>query len=229
MTVSWRDIQSEALRRIRAREWTEGALIPNETDLAREFGCARATVNRALQALADDGWLDRRRRAGTRVASAPLRRAQLSIPLIRDEIEGRGQAFSHRLVTREPGRLPLALAAKLELADGTQALHLRTLYLADARPFAFEDRWVCLASAPGIAEADLERVSPNEWLVRHTAFSGGTLDYAAEAASAEMAEWLGCPVGAPLLVLERQTFGPQGAVTHVRLTHAPGHRLRLEI
>ncbi|MCX5494390.1 GntR family transcriptional regulator [Kaistia dalseonensis] len=40
-TISWRNIQAELLRRIYEREWPPGHLLPNETDLAVEFGCAR--------------------------------------------------------------------------------------------------------------------------------------------------------------------------------------------
>jgi GntR family histidine utilization transcriptional repressor len=43
------------MRRIADGDWKPGELIPGEVDLADEFGCARATVNRALQDLADAG------------------------------------------------------------------------------------------------------------------------------------------------------------------------------
>lgn len=58
-------IAAEVRRRILDREWRQGDRIPDEADLAVEFGAARATVNKALQVLADEGLLDRRRRAGT--------------------------------------------------------------------------------------------------------------------------------------------------------------------
>jgi formimidoylglutamate deiminase len=84
---SWQAVQDEVRRRIAERVWRPGAFIPHEADLAREFGCARATVNRALRELAEEGLLDRRRKAGTRVAVNPIRRARFDIPVIRDEIE----------------------------------------------------------------------------------------------------------------------------------------------
>ena len=61
--------------------------MPGEVDLAEEFGCARATVNRAMRELADEGFIDRKRKAGTRIKSSPTRHAKFAIPLIRDEIE----------------------------------------------------------------------------------------------------------------------------------------------
>ena len=75
------------------RIWKPGELIPNEADLAIEFGCARATVNRALRALAETGILDRRRKAGTRVALHPVRKVTLEIPIIRHEVEQKAAAL----------------------------------------------------------------------------------------------------------------------------------------
>jgi GntR family histidine utilization transcriptional repressor len=229
MAAGWQKIHDEALRRIQSREWQPGALIPIETALAEEFGCARATVNRALQMLADAGWLERRRKAGTRVALSPQRRAQLAIPLIRQEIESRGHSFTHSIVERTKAPMPPQLRAALSLKDPVKALHVRTLYLADGRAFAFEDRWVNLAAVPGFADAQLDQISPNEWLVQNAPFANGTLDYSAAPAGTDEATHLNCPVGTPLMVLDRRTFGPDQPVTLMRLTYAPGHHLHLKI
>ncbi len=79
MTLGWEALRETFAGRIRAREWPPGALIPPETQLAADYGVARATVNRALQSLAEDGLIERRKRAGTRVAELPARRARLEI------------------------------------------------------------------------------------------------------------------------------------------------------
>ena len=63
---TWQGVMEEVRRRIHARDWPPGALIPNEADLAAEFGVARVTVNRALRTLAEAGLLDRRRKAEQR-------------------------------------------------------------------------------------------------------------------------------------------------------------------
>lgn len=91
---SWQAVRAEVLRRIRSREWQPGQPIPHEADLARELGCARATVNRALREIADSGLIERRRRAGSRVALHPVRKATLDIPVIRVEVESRGEAYA---------------------------------------------------------------------------------------------------------------------------------------
>lgn len=229
MPMGWQDVRDEALRRIQSREWAPGAAIPNEAELAAELGCARGTVNRALRDLAEAGWLDRRRKAGTRVRPAPSRRAQVAIPLIREEIEARGQQFAHSIVARDMADLPPRELARLGLSGQQRVQHVQTLYLADGRPHAFEDRWVHLPGAPGFERDPLDRLSPNEWLVQNAAFDHGTLDYASEAVGEDTAAYLDCRAGAPVMVLDRCTFGPQHPVTAVRIWYAPGYRLRLEI
>lgn len=229
MGLSWQDIHADALHRIQSRQWQPGALIPNEAALAKELGCARATVNRALRALAEEGWLERRRKAGTRVALSPKRRAQMAIPVIRQEIEAQGQRFSHQLIERVTSPMPARQSSALGLPDGTIAHHVRSLYLADDRPFAYEDRWVNLAAAPGFDSAPLDHISPNEWLVQNTPFAHGTLDYSASAASKDEAVHLGCDPGTPVMMLIRYTFGPDAPVTAMSLTYAPGHHLCLSI
>lgn len=229
MAASWQDVRAEALRRIQSREWAPGALIPNEAALADELGCARTTVNRALRTLAEAGLLERRRKAGTRVALAPQRRAQLAIPLIREEIAARGAEPRHVLLSHCTGAMPPALRLSMGLTPDAPTFATRTLHLADDRPFALEVRWVHLPAAPGYETAPLEQISANEWLVQNAPFSHGTLDYSAVQADPDTAAHLDCDTGAPLIVLERRTFGPEMPVTHMRLFHAPGYRLHLEI
>lgn len=226
---AWRAVRDEALRRIQTREWEPGELIPSEAALARELGHARATVNRALRALAEQGLLERRRRAGTRVAEAPQRRALLSVPLIREEVEARGARYGYALVARQVAPMPDPVRLALGLAPETPTEEVCALHVADGRPYAYETRWVNLAAVPGFPDAPLETVSANEWLVRHAPFERGTLDYAAEPADAVAAAHLGCAAGTPVMVLERTTHGPEAPVTWVRLVYAPGYRLHMDI
>lgn len=223
----WEDIRAEVLRRIRLRDWPPGAAIPTEAALAAEFGCARATVNRALRDLAETGVLERRRKAGTRVAALPVRRATLAIPVIRQEVEARGQVHSHQLLSRATAVPPVPVASRLGLPPGTALLALETLHLADGRPFAHEARWLNPAAVPPLP--DFAAVSVNEWLVTSVAYVAGDIAFSAEAATPREAEVLGTAPGAALFVTERTTFAAAAPITFVRLAHAPGYRLQTTI
>ena len=222
MAQGWQDVRAEALRRIRAGLWPPGARIPDEADLARELDCARATVNRALRDLALAGFLERRRKGGTRVPETPVRRAVLDIPIIRQDVQGRGQAHGYRLLTDAPGPLPGPVAAALGLAPGTVWRGLRALHLADGAPFCLEDRWLDPARAAGVG---FDALSANEWLVRHVAYAAGTFAWQAAALDPAGAAVLGHPPGAPVLQIDRTTRAEDGPITWVRLTYAPGYRM----
>lgn len=230
MTLGWEDIRAEVLRRIRSRDWPPGALIPGEEALAEEFGVARATVNRALTALAEAGVIERKKRAGTRVALQPVRRARLEIPLIRLDVLARGMAYDFLLLEDRLIPAPVTVTARMGLPEGTRLRYLETLHRADGRPFVFETRWlnpVVLPSPPTDVGPDFATVSANEWLVSHVALVAGDIAFTAEPASASEARVLGVAPGTALLVAERTTVGTAGPVTLVRLAHAPGHRVQM--
>jgi GntR family transcriptional regulator, histidine utilization repressor len=226
---TWQGVQEEALRRIRTREWPPGALIPPEAELAREFGCARATVNRALRELAEAGLLDRRRRAGTRVALDPVRKATLEIAVLRHEVEARGASYGYALVAREVAEPPAQVRSKMDLGPGTRPLHVRALHLASGVPYAYEDRWLNLETMPELAEVDLGQVSANEWLVRHAPYTSGDLTLYAAEADAEAAGALGCPERAAVFTMERVTWLGGRSITFVRLAFRPGHTVHTSL
>lgn len=223
--AGWEEIRREVLARIRSRLWPPGALIPGEEALAQEFGVARATVNRALSELARSGVVERRRKAGTRVAVLPVRKATLDIPLIRAEVEARGEVYGLRLLQRETAQPPVPVAARLGLREASlEMLHLRTLHLASGRPFVVEERWLNPAALPAPLP-DFAKVSANEWLVAEVSFTTGDIAFSAEPASGPEAAALAVPEGTALFVTERCTWAPEAPITWVRLAYAPGYRL----
>lgn len=219
----WEEIRAEVMARIRSHAWPPGALIPGEAALALEFGVARATVNRALSELARTGVLERRRKAGTRVAAMPVRKATLDIPVVRAEVEARGDTYGLRLLRLEITRPPLSVSARLGM-ELAQMVHLRTLHLASGRPFMVEDRWLNRKVLPD-PMPDFAAISANEWLVAHVSFTTGDIAFSAEGASGAEAEALGVVEGTAVFVTERCTWSPDQPITWVRLVHAPGYRL----
>lgn len=223
---NWQSVQEEVLRRIHARVWKPGELIPNEADLALEFGCARTTVNRALQSLAESGLLDRRRKAGTRVAAQPVAKATLDITVIRIEIEDRGQKYGYQRIERHEAVPPLAISGSMKTHATRPLLHVRALHMADDTPYAFEDRWINPeVVCDGFSES-YETVSANEWLLKHTPYTHGEIAFSATSASPEEAKILCCQKNSALFAIDRLTWDGTLAVTKVRLLFSPGHQLR---
>ncbi|QBF34213.1 UTRA domain-containing protein [Thalassococcus sp. S3] len=226
MTQSWQAIRAEAERRMSVGEWRPGDFIPSEADLATEFRCSRATVNRALQSLAADGLLERRRRAGTKVASLPVKHAAFRVPLLRAEIEETGARYRHMLLDQRTEPANLEVQRRMRLTEARDLLHLKTLHLADDQPYCLEDRWINPTALPGLHQIDFAAMSANEVLLRQVPLSTGEMVLSATAATAEDAERLGTTAGAALFELQRSTWDGDRPVTAVRLLFPPGYRMR---
>ena len=223
--TGYREVKAIVLKRIQDRVWQPGALLPAEADLAIEFGCARATVNRAMQELSDDGLVERRRKAGTRVKKAPLRQVKFEIPMVRAEVEANGASYRYALVTRNILVAPDWLRARLDLAPEAQVLHLECMHYANSNPFQFEDRWINLAAVPDAEQADFTAISPNEWLVQTVPFTTAEVRFSASAASESLAEFLQTPTGSSLFTAERTTWLNGLPVTNTRLHFASGYSM----
>lgn len=223
---SWQSLEQELRQRIQSRVWQRGELIPNEMDLAKEFGCARATVNRALRHLAEQGLLDRKRKAGTRVTLHPVRKATLHISIVRKEIEERNQDYGYVLIAKTERVPPRDVRDRMNVGDAEGLLKVEALHLADGKPFLYEDRWVNLAAIPEIKQADLNQISANEWLVVNAPFTTGLIAFSAMNATRKVADVLKVAENTALLLLERTTWDNDVAITDARMIYADGYSMR---
>lgn len=217
------------MRRISEKIWSPGELIPGEIELAEEFGCARATVNRALRQMAEAGLLDRRRKGGTRVARYPVRKASFDIPVTRLEIEGRGAVYNHEILAREIRQPSERICTTMKVSKQAKLLHIPALHSADGKPFLYEDRWVNLAVEPKVQDELFEEINANEWLIEHAKFSRGDIRFSAANATEEDARILLCEAGQAIFIIDRTTWYLDHAVTSVRLAYAPGFDIRSQI
>jgi GntR family transcriptional regulator, histidine utilization repressor len=226
---SWRAVRAEILRRIKERIWQPGDLIPNEADLAAELGCARATVNRAMRAVAEAGYVDRKRKAGTRVSLNPVRKATLDIPVIRYEVEGRGAIWGYNLLEYMQCAPPGRISRLLKRDRALPLLYIASVHYADQKPFVYEERWLNPGAVPAAKSVDFQTISANEWLVRNAGFTHGDIALSAANASAAEAQILETTTGKALFVIDRKTWNGDSLITVVRLCYAPGFRMHTTI
>ena len=225
-TLNHQTIRKAIRERIESGEWLPGATIPGEVDLAAEYGCSRTTVNRAMQNLADDGLIERKRRAGTRVKEIPTRQTTFKIPIVRHEIEASGASYRPHILERETIKAPNHIAARLHLKKDAKLFHLVTAHLGDGRVHAVEDRWVNLAAAPDIIKAPLNEISANEWLIRKVPYSSGDVIFSASAAAAREAEAFETKIGSALFTIDRTTWLDDVYITTMTLRYRPGYNLQ---
>jgi GntR family transcriptional regulator, histidine utilization repressor len=205
-------IGSEIEARIASGEWKPGHRIPFEHELVTQYGCARATVGKALTALVRAGLLERRRKAGTFVAYPHVQSAILDIPDIGKAIAERTGSYRFELLTSAvhkdngvSGNFPY----------GTSLRHVTGIHHGHDGPFAFEDRLISLESVPEATTADFIGTSPSTWLIQSVPWTQARHRISAIGASAEVSTHLAIPRHTPCLLVERWTWRTGDPVTYV--------------
>jgi GntR family histidine utilization transcriptional repressor len=186
-------------------------------------------VNRALRTLAEIGLLDRRRKAGTRVALHPVSKATLSIPLIRNEIEASGKLYGYHLLSQKAEPAPALVTKQFALKADAPLRHVIALHMADSTPYVLENRWINSTVMPHLADVSFTKLSANEWLLRNTPSTHGDIVFGAKNASQFEAVHLATKPDIALFVISRTTWDHDTAVTMVDLVFHAGHRKHTQL
>jgi GntR family transcriptional regulator len=187
-----------------------GDPLPSEKELAAQFGVSRMTARQAVQNLAAEGLVQRRRGAGTFVAPRPIHRHEGSLMSFTEDMRRRGLKASSRLL--EAGLRPATTAdlEALRLPDGARVVAISRLRLADGVPLAIEHA-ALPAECAGVLANDLETGSLHDSLIaagREPAVSRSWIR--ARIATATEARLLEIPRGSALLVERRIIDDRQG-------------------
>ena len=209
-------IRSEIEDLIRSGVWAPGRKVPSEAELMAQFGCSRMTVNKAMSALAAEGLIVRRRRAGSFVARPRVHSTVLDIPDIQAEILARGETYRFDLLEQKRRKAKAGDVEEKALAAGGDLLALRGLHVAGGRPFALEDRLISLSAVPEAATTDFAAEPPGAWLLHHVPWTEAENRISAVGADQAVAELLALDVGTALLAVERRTWRAGEPVTWVR-------------
>lgn len=204
-----RRIRDEITAAIQSGEWRPGDRVPTEQELAARYGCARATVSKALGELAASGLVERRRKAGTFVAQPPVHSAVMTVPDLAELIAARGEAYRWKLLSVE------------HEADGEDncpgpALRIDGVHMAGGEAFALERRFIALGEVPEATGADFATEAPGTWLLGHIPWTQARHVIRAVTPTRKEAASLMTGTGSACLELDRTTWRAGRVVTHVR-------------
>ena len=225
----WLQIVETLRARIADGTYPVGSKLPSETDLMKEFGVSRPTVQRAMQDMAARGEAKREHGVGSFVlppASSATREQNRPALAILDHTQPNA-----RMVDVELAGAPAFVAEQLGVVEGARVHLRRFVSMFDEIPSELVALWtpVDVAKAAG-----LDRPGPLTVAVRRLLNGAGERlahvneTLTAVPASAEEAGLLGVPEGAALISVLASIVDATGRTVMVVEVLLPGSLHQLE-
>lgn len=206
-----------------------GTLLPGEQQLAATHHVSRVTVRRALDALSNEGLIEKRAGAGSMVCSAAPTIAADMTTLI-PQVVAMGRTTEARLLSFTYAPAPINVAGALgidAMARVQQAVRVRR---AEGAPFSHLTTYVPEPIAAHYSEADLAATPLFELLERGgSRIASAQQSVSATLAAPDVAEALEVVAGSALLSLTRVVYDAEGAgVEYLSALYRPD-RFRLDM
>ena len=205
-----------------------GQAIPSERQLSTDLGVSRLTVRAALDELAREGYVIRRRGSGTFV-SEPKIAQELTLTSFTEDMRRRGMRPASRTLDLKVVPAGARLGRFLHVSPSERIVVAKRLRLADQETMAIETLHVRESLVPGLSAADLERGSFYELLRERygVVVAGGTQTIEPTVTNEEESEALGVPLHSPAFLFERFSRGEAGSIVEYVHSIYRGDRYRL--
>lgn len=218
-TIRYRDIADELRRRLQAGEFTEGDMLPSESELSAAYSASRVTVRKALEALRGEGLVDARQGFGWFVHAETVRQPLGHLATIEAQLKAEGRRSERRVLdfafVDAPDRVRSILGTE-------QVLQVRRVNLADGQPFARVTVWCPEHLGTDVSRSQVREQSFYDLLP--VTIGGATQTIGADAADPDDAHLLDVPVGSPVLKCERVTSDVAGTAVLIGEYVFPAHR-----
>ncbi|GFZ83427.1 GntR family transcriptional regulator [Nesterenkonia alkaliphila] len=218
-------IRADLERAIRSGELPPGSKLPTERELCQTYNVSRATVQRAVTAMAEAGLVTRRRRAGTVVTH----RATDLLGFTNLLATGPETEGAHRVISAQT--LPAAdLDFDLPGVGEQDAVHRLTRVKEDRHgsPVVIEVHAVPFAVAPRLMSEDLTQLTTLAYYQREgIPVVRSRLYINPGVAAAREAELLQLPQGTPLFFTRRESYLKGGGLAEVYNSVLAPHAFQL--
>jgi len=205
-----------------------GEAIPSERQLSADLGVSRLTVRAALDELAREGFLIRRRGSGTFV-SEPKIAQELTMTSFTEDMRRRGMQPGSRTLSLDVVPAGARLGRFLHVSPSEPIVVAKRLRLADHESMAIETLHVRSALVPGLSGPELEGQSFYELLRSRydIVIAGGMQTIEPTVTNEEESEALGVPLHSPAFLFERVTRSEKGEIVEFVHSIYRGDRYRL--
>ncbi|MGL5446846.1 MAG: GntR family transcriptional regulator [Rhabdaerophilum sp.] len=195
-------------QRIGAGEFKPGDRFPGEPQLAVELGVSRVTLRRVLDRLMAEGVVERRAGAGTYIRAREFDGpVTLDLASLLARLRGQSQQLEMQLIESIEIAPPLSVYGALRLAPGERIRRIARLRLRDGKPMGYAIDYVPMRLFSRLQAEDLAR----DFLLGRLAEQLGDVERGAqnvnaEAASSEIARYLGLSLADPVLSITRSFY-----------------------
>jgi len=185
--------------------------LPAEGQLAEMFDVSRITAKRAMDELAQDGLIERRRGRGSHVIFRfKARPVQTPLVGVLEEIERIAALSTAQVLECHVATPPYQIREELGLANGEEALHLVRVRESKGRKFGYYASWIAWQDTPPDAEVFKKIPRLNYFKERGLKVNFAKQTIGAAPATPALASALDVPEGTALLRLVRRSFLKDG-------------------
>lgn len=200
-------------QKIENKVYQVGDMIPNETELQRQYGVSRATVRKAIEELTFEGILVKKQGKGTFIQKPKVTQHLNFISSFGETMAAKGLQTKVTDVEVYLTDLTEQAAKRLGMQEGATVTYVKRLYVAEDEPIALIINYLVPQFEPTLTKEILEKYSLYHILEHIYGFTLDTAEETVEACCANRyeANRLAVSIGAPLLRVTRVTYAPNGS------------------
>ena len=181
-------VRSSLINAVNSRDLKIGERLPTEAELAIFFGASRPTINKVLRSLAQDGFLETRKRGGTIVLEP--KGINILLMEISDHVSKIEKSYRFILEKCFKGSNGSGGIHWPGVIEETPLLVIECVHFSDNIPIQHEKRFINLHSAPEAGSVDFSSVSPGKWIKNYIPFPTVTQELGAIGAGNSLSDLL---------------------------------------
>lgn len=187
--------------------------LPAENELTHRFGVSRVTVRQAIAQLLAEGYVISKQGKGTFVSRQKFLHDLKPMRGFYDALIAQGVEPKTKLLEFTPASAPESVREAFGATADSDCFQLKRLYLVDDEPIAL----VVSTLPPEASGLTWEQVNRNPIYVLlenilHMPVTKAEVRIRARSAGASVGQLLGLSAKAPLLVMDRESFGSDGSL-----------------
>lgn len=212
-------------------EYAIGTLIPAESELMNQYHVSRATARKAMEMLANDGMVHKKRGYGTVVISNKPKNSPKRVVSYTRKNDIDPVTPIKKVIDKCIMKAPTHIAEKLNIAMDSEVFCLKRVRCAGSRPFYVEINYFDARYVPDIMSRDFSQESLRIYLSNayHIQWSYAEQEIYAILSNEELSTLLHIPKSSPLLYIQRISYDINNIPREVVSTYYRADTYHLEI